>query len=793
MTITYALIQMVEKVAERTDKARIITKAKATRFLTNKAGSVVGCAYEKGGVEFQEHGPVIICTGGFGADFTSQSLLAQYRPDLMHLPTTNGEHCTGDGIKMGQAVGGKTIDLEWVQVHPTGLVKPDEPDAKIKFLAAEALRGVGGIVLDANGKRFANELGRRDYVTGEMWKNKPPFRLCLNKAASDEIIWHCKHYTGRGVMKFYPSGADLAKDMGVPLQTLVDTHEAHYQSAKKTEADPEGGAWPAYPSGKSWDEASGKTGSGKKFYHNIIPGSAVAAEPFYVAIITPVIHYCMGGLEVDVDSAVLGPTGKAIPGLYAAGEVAGGIHGNNRLGGNSLLDCVVFGRVAGLAAAKYILGEVKPTSLKELSGGGLTGEVTASKNAGGSYEDNMNKGGDGKKPGAVAPAGGAPAAAGFTKEEVAKHNNKQSCWVILNDRVLDVTEFLKDHPGGELAILTFAGKDATEEFDMIHPPDVIDKYLSKDKILGMVGAAGASPSAPAAGGGADAPLLAKKKREPKTHEGEGQLAGYPGACLYCMFAVLKEVIYTIFSQKNINFTNDRLGLTRSAIFLIVFIIIHAVGNLHVFLGPDDFNGYGYFYVRLYFTGFGLPANIVEIYVLLCALLHVAVATKRTWDISLNYTPASGKLNLAFSGALLLTYMTIHLFQFRFGDTEPYMIRPPPYFINFEGILQLRLFWTDDKTVPAVPVRDIYKLEFEIFKNGYWTLFYIFSVVVFCIHMCLGWAKAVPAPSIGIPKKYHHRVTMIGYALAIFVSLIYISFPLYGHMTSMKVGNMGAIG
>merc|ERR1712182_63079 len=159
---------------------------------------------------------------------------------------------------------------------------------------------------------------------------------------------------------------------GVPLQTLIDTHQQHYEASVKTAQDPDGGSWPAYPSGKSWDEPSGKTGSGKKFFHNIIPGSAVKTEPFYVAIITPVIHYCMGGLEVDVDSAVLDTkSGKAIPGLYAAGEVAGGIHGNNRLGGNSLLDCVVFGRVAGLAAAKYILGEVKPTSLHELSGGGL--------------------------------------------------------------------------------------------------------------------------------------------------------------------------------------------------------------------------------------------------------------------------------------------------------------------------------------------------------------------------------------------------------------------------------------
>merc|ERR1712187_1030298 len=371
MTITYALIQMLEKVAERTDRARIITKARAQQLLmTGK--TCIGLVYQKAGKDEKMFGPVIFASGGFGADFTQDSLLAQYRPDLLHLPTTNGEYCTGDGIKMGEEVDAKTIDLEWVQVHPTGLGKPDDPDAKIKFLAAEALRGVGGLVLDANGKRFANELGRRDYVTGEMWKNKPPFRLCLNKAASDEIIWHCKHYTGRGVMKYYESGADLAKDMGISLQVLIDTHDQHYNAAKKTEKDPDGGSWPAYPSGKSWDAASGPTGSGKKFYHNIIPGSAVSAEPFYVAIITPVIHYCMGGLEVTADAEVVNKSG-IIPGLYAAGEIAGGIHGNNRLGGNSLLDCVVYGRVAGKAACRYTFGKDNkfqlcppPKELKEL-------------------------------------------------------------------------------------------------------------------------------------------------------------------------------------------------------------------------------------------------------------------------------------------------------------------------------------------------------------------------------------------------------------------------------------------
>merc|ERR1719160_1710598 len=115
-------------------------------------------------------------------------------------------------------------------------------------------------------------------------------------------------------MKYYESGDALAKDMGIDVQVLVDEHQKHYEAGKKTEKDPDGGSWAAYPSGKSWDEPSGKTGSGKKFYHNIIPGSAVATQPFYVAIITPVIHYCMGGLEIDADSRVLNEAGSPING-----------------------------------------------------------------------------------------------------------------------------------------------------------------------------------------------------------------------------------------------------------------------------------------------------------------------------------------------------------------------------------------------------------------------------------------------------------------------------------------------
>merc|ERR1712166_747635 len=380
--------------------------------------------------------------------------------------------------------------------------KPDDPDAKIKFLAAEALRGVGGLVFDAKGKRFANELGRRDYVTGEMWKNKPPFRLCLNKAASDEIIWHCKHYTGRGVMKYFESGRKLAQEIGCSVEKIAEVHEAHFQASQKQAKDPEGGMYPAYPSGKCWDEASGKTGAGKKYYHNVIPGSKFADEPFYAAIITPVIHYCMGGLEVGVNSVCLGPPGAPIAGLYAAGEVAGGIHGNNRLGGNSLLDCVVFGRVSGKHAAEWMLGgDVKSTDLAKLCASTPAGKVAGASLCGGSYEDDMNPGAAAPQAGAVS-AGATGGVAGFSEEEVAKHTTKDDCWVILDGKVLDVTNFLSEHPGGELAILTFAGKDATEEFNMIHPPDVVGKY-APDAIIGVVGAGtaavagSAGPSLPA--------------------------------------------------------------------------------------------------------------------------------------------------------------------------------------------------------------------------------------------------------------------------------------------------------
>jgi flavocytochrome c len=346
MTITYALMQRFEKLAEASDRARIVNKARVYNLLT-EGKTCYGCEYEKAGMAYVEYGPVILCSGGFGADFGSDSLLAKYRPDLLHLPTTNGEHCTGDGIKMGERVNAKTIDLEWVQVHPTGLVKVGDEDAKVKFLAAEALRGVGGVLIDKSGKRFCNELGRRDYVSGEMWKNNPPFRLCLNSKASKEIHWHCEHYKGRGVMKYYANMQALCTETGINPEVLKKTLSDHTALGEKQLADENGGSFDAYPSGKSYDSW------GKKFFHNL---PTTFEDEYNIAIVTPTIHYCMGGLEISAKGEVASTQGGIIQGLYAAGEIAGGVHGNNRLGGNSLLDCVVFGRVTGRFCAEWMFG-----------------------------------------------------------------------------------------------------------------------------------------------------------------------------------------------------------------------------------------------------------------------------------------------------------------------------------------------------------------------------------------------------------------------------------------------------
>ncbi|KAH6914229.1 fumarate reductase [Coprinopsis sp. MPI-PUGE-AT-0042] len=452
MVITYAQMERLEDLAvSDPDRVKIVKKARVTELIKDESGAVIGVEYTHGGNSQKAYGPVILATGGYAADFSQDSLLKKHRPEYYNLPTTNGEHCTGDGHKLAMAAGANAVDLEKVQVHPTGLVDPNEPDAKVKFLAAEALRGVGGLLLDNTGARFVDELQHRDFVTGKIWENgKFPIRLVLNGPASTEIAWHCKHYVGRGLMKRFDSGEALAKEFGVAPEVLKKTFDDYNQSVR-TKKDP----------------------FGKKFFQ----GEWKFDDFFHVAVMTPVLHYTMGGLEIDAESRVLSKDGKPVPGLFAAGEVAGGVHGANRLGGSSLLGCVVFGRVSGDSAASFLL-QTQSVAVRKAGGrlDALAGHVAAPSSPSAATTSPAAT--------AAAPAGKTTSGE-YTVDEVAKHNKKDDVWVIIDGQVLDVTSFLSDHPGGEKAILLYAGRDATEEFNMLHDPKVIPRY-APDCVIGKV-------------------------------------------------------------------------------------------------------------------------------------------------------------------------------------------------------------------------------------------------------------------------------------------------------------------
>ena len=176
MEITSALIKKFEELADLDNgTCDLVINSSAKGLLKDAAGRVNGIAYQDGDGQTVEllADAVVLATGGYGAGGQSAgSLLERVRPDLMHLPTTNGDHSLGDGIAIALDIGAKAVALKHVQVHPTGLVNPADPDNRTKFLAAEALRGEGGILLDNEGNRFCNDIGKRDYVTGRMWSHK---------------------------------------------------------------------------------------------------------------------------------------------------------------------------------------------------------------------------------------------------------------------------------------------------------------------------------------------------------------------------------------------------------------------------------------------------------------------------------------------------------------------------------------------------------------------------------------------------------------------------------------------
>ncbi|KAI5285757.1 hypothetical protein KEM52_002302, partial [Ascosphaera acerosa] len=265
----------------------------------------------------------------------------QYRPDLAGYPSTNDAR---EGTQpLLQAIGAGVVDMQEVQVHPTGFIDPANTTAPVKILAAEVLRGEGGILLAGTGKRFVNELDTRAAVTKAIETQCVPLPitpteagatkqwaawLVLDAAAAERVASHLGFYRFKKLMIDTTVG-ELQKQLPDALETI----RTYSRNIKAGTPDPLGrstfGAWA------------------------LDPDAVDEQTPVVVGRITPVVHFTMGGVTIDSDAAVLDGQGKAIEGLWAAGEITGGLHGDNRLGGSSLLECVVFGRRAGDQAARF--------------------------------------------------------------------------------------------------------------------------------------------------------------------------------------------------------------------------------------------------------------------------------------------------------------------------------------------------------------------------------------------------------------------------------------------------------
>jgi len=221
----------------------------------------------------------------------------------------------------------------------------------------------------------------------------------------------------------------------------------------------------------------------------------------------------MGGLLIDHESRLLSTGGEPIPGLFAAGECAGGVHGQNRLGGSGLLGCVVYGRVAGDSAAKFLFNNLSVSgpslSLDTPIGATIVHNGLSTRVEVNPQQKNLNitlawdspSGSEVKSSHQVTSSTSSSSSSSssapkeekktetptkvYSMEEVAQHKTDKDCWVVVNGQVLNATSFLDKHPGGKAAIMLYAGKDATAEFNMIHKPDVVVKY-APDTIIGVV-------------------------------------------------------------------------------------------------------------------------------------------------------------------------------------------------------------------------------------------------------------------------------------------------------------------
>lgn len=349
--VGYTIMQHAQEAVNAITEIEVKTQCTVTRLLREEVDGeeeVVGLEYsdKDGATQMLRCDAVVLTTGGFGYDYSAGSLMSEYRPDLCGVPTTNGSFANGDAIRFGKELGANLIDMDKVQLHPTAFIDPKDPGNHTKYLGPEALRGSGGILLDQQGCRFVNELDLRSVVSNkilehcEPWVNDDgttyrPWAWCVLNDESQAKF-------GRPMLSFYKDQVGLfqaatgtkglASLIGCAEQNIVETLAEYAMACEQ--------------------KICHRTGK------NVFPSKVSETDTnFIVAQITPCIHYCMGGLEIGPMSEVLttakGAVGrrKKIRRLFAAGECTGGVHGGNRLGGNSLLECVVFGRLAGERAA----------------------------------------------------------------------------------------------------------------------------------------------------------------------------------------------------------------------------------------------------------------------------------------------------------------------------------------------------------------------------------------------------------------------------------------------------------
>lgn len=349
--ITNSLLSKFKKTIKESNGKTELRKRSRVIELIKKKGCICGVKYQvldkklkyTGSTKIIYCKAVVICTGGFAGSIHREgknSLMERIRPDIANLPTSNPPSATGDGLLIGEKIGAKLIDTFYVQVHPTGFIHPNKPRSEQAelVLATEALRGHGGLLINQLGRRFVNETGHRDWVSEAEMKNQKfgDIYIFMNSGvAKDAWKPFTQQYNFLGLIKKYKSGSEACFSHKIPYNEFCKSLNFYNLCAKR--------GWS--PCGKSRFENA----------------PFDPKDEYYVGIVTPLLHYCMGGLKINSKAQVMNSDEKIIPGLFAGGETAGGVHNKNRLAGNSLVDCVVYGRIAGKSASEYV--KIKKSNL----------------------------------------------------------------------------------------------------------------------------------------------------------------------------------------------------------------------------------------------------------------------------------------------------------------------------------------------------------------------------------------------------------------------------------------------